>query len=774
MFCSRCGHSMADSARFCPKCGQPVVQVEQDPPPPQASGPAPQPNSPPRSGPTPPGPARNTGPDQGTSSQGAPAQPTPGGTRTLLEGGPSGPLAAGPATGQAACPPPTGQGGYGPPPGPPAPPVASGPQRPARPGPRSKKKNLLPLVLALVAVAAVVAGVLIYRAVSGANAYQQALEAGDGYLASGDYSQAILSYQQALEQRPGDPAATLALSKAYLCDGQFDQAGAALDGLSLAEGDEHYDRLQQLRALWGMDPTVAQVDTSAFPVVTIQLSYSGGFDLTADQITVTEGGQTRSVQQVQPQEGGALISYVSQDTDVSDEARSFDLSLVVDDVPFRRGGDYTTPHFDPATVQLVSTDVSQYPVVRAYFRVEDSASGDNVAGLTNTSFTILERVAGGEYLAREVQAVSPLEGNAGLNIALVADKSDSIYPSDMEKIKRVMTEFVHSLHYDVGDKAEVLAFDTVVQQMCYYTDDPTLLVNGINNMSTDGRTAFYDAVYDGITHAALQGGARCVIAFTDGMDNESRYTPNEVISYALAKQVPVYIIGVGGSVEESTLERIALNTGGQYWFIDDLYDLEEIFGQVYTQQKELYLVEYVSDSALDAYAARDLTVQVSGGGHRGSDNMSFTPVPSINDGGGTGHTNRYQLIQECLSWEDASRKCQEMGGHLATITSQAEMDEIVQLAEAAGVRYLWLGGTTSYDDDGNVFGHWVTGEPFTFQAWAPGEPSRVDQDGTEEWYIMLWNVQSLGGWTWNDQRNDPAAAVPSMKEAMAYVCEFET
>ena len=54
------------------------------------------------------------------------------------------------------------------------------------------------------------------------------------------------------------------------------------------------------------------------------------------------------------------------------------------------------------------------------------------------------------------------------------------------------------------------------------------------------------------------------------------------------------------------------------------------------------------------------------------------------------------------------------------------------------------------------------------------EPSRVDSsDGVEEWYIMLWDIPSLGGWSWNDQRNDPLAVVPSMRDAMGFICEFE-
>ena len=114
-----------------------------------------------------------------------------------------------------------------------------------------------------------------------------------------------------------------------------------------------------------------------------------------------------------------------------------------------------------------------------------------------------------------------------------------------------------------------------------------------------------------------------------------------------------------------------------------------------------------------------------------------------------------------------------MGGHLATITSQEEMDQITAMAEAQDVKYIWLGGYTSYDDAGNVFGHWVPGEAFNFQAWSANEPSRQDQDGTEEWYIMLWNIKAVGGWCWNDQRNDPVSAVPTMADGMGFVCEFE-
>ena len=66
------------------------------------------------------------------------------------------------------------------------------------------------------------------------------------------------------------------------------------------------------------------------------------------------------------------------------------------------------------------------------------------------------------------------------------------------------------------------------------------------------------------------------------------------------------------------------------------------------------------------------------------------------------------------------------------------------------------------------------GEGFSYEAWCVDEPSRVDKDGTPGWYIMLWDIKSLGGWNWNGQRDDPAAAVTGMADEMGFICEYES
>ena len=69
-------------------------------------------------------------------------------------------------------------------------------------------------------------------------------------------------------------------------------------------------------------------------------------------------------------------------------------------------------------------------------------------------------------------------------------------------------------------------------------------------------------------------------------------------------------------------------------------------------------------------------------------------------------TSRYELYVSNMSWEEASEYCTAMGGHLVTINSQQEEDLVESMADRAGVSFVWLGGYTSYDNYGNMFGHW--------------------------------------------------------------------
>lgn len=639
------------------------------------------------------------------------------------------------------------------------------------PEPKKPKRKWLWLAMGAAAVVLIVSVVLVLFFNAQNRAYRDAMRRAEDAWALQAYSAVIDAYEDALEVKPNKAEPVLGMAKAYICLSDYGTAETLLSRLGLGPQDAGYELQEQLLSLAKLAWIQPQVDGGSFPAVRVSFETPENFALAEDHFTILEGGETQEPVECRSEEGQLLLSYEAPESFVSEEVRSITVEVTVEEATVTFTADYQTPYFAEATLSLITTDVSDYPLVRTYFQIADE-SGTPLTGLDTDAFLLEERIQGGGYLAREVKAAFLLEENAGLNISLAADKSSSISYDDLEAIQSVMSSFVRQLNFTVGDRAEILAFDDIVQQMCFYTGDLSLLLGGIENMSPGGLTAFYDAVYDGITNSALQGGARCVIAFTDGMDNASLHSAREVITYANDKQVPVYIIGVGSEVETDTLRTMAGQTGGQYWHIDTLYDLEAIFQAVYTEQMQLYVVEYESDETLDAYLSRDIEVRVKGEACRGMAAFSFTPVRSLT-AEQRNRSERYALVKGAYSWEEADQICREMGGHLATITSQQEMDTIVSLLEDEGLKYTWLGGYTSYDEDGQVYGHWVTGEPFDFEAWTETEPSRVDADGVAEWYIMLWYLPDYGGWSWNDQRNYPFPASTKLENSAGFVCEFE-
>ncbi len=131
---------------------------------------------------------------------------------------------------------------------------------------------------------------------------------------------------------------------------------------------------------------------------------------------------------------------------------------------------------------------------------------------------------------------------------------------------------------------------------------------------------------------------------------------------------------------------------------------------------------------------------------------------------------RYTVILDDVTWEEAKANCEAMGGHLATVNSQEELDKLTAMAEEKGASFVWLG---SYRGADGVWYH-VTGETVEFFKWDSGEPSVQDADGTPESYLLLWYRAAAGYWSYNDMRNDPISVLPrTYSGKTAYICQFD-
>jgi hypothetical protein len=128
------------------------------------------------------------------------------------------------------------------------------------------------------------------------------------------------------------------------------------------------------------------------------------------------------------------------------------------------------------------------------------------------------------------------------------------------------------------------------------------------------------------------------------------------------------------------------------------------------------------------------------------------PVQWRVEDGGNGHW--YVRMLDASSWSSSREKCAQVGGHLATITSATENDFIHGVV---GANQAWIGGTqTPGSCEPGCGWYWITGEPWTYSNWSPGEPNNdLGQD--------FLNLYASGAW---DDFYDP--------RPFQYVCEWST
>lgn len=117
-----------------------------------------------------------------------------------------------------------------------------------------------------------------------------------------------------------------------------------------------------------------------------------------------------------------------------------------------------------------------------------------------------------------------------------------------------------------------------------------------------------------------------------------------------------------------------------------------------------------------------------------------------------GHT--YQRFDAYLTWNDAKVACFISGGHLATLTSQAENNWVWTNFGLGGIN-IWLGGT-----DENLEGvwTWITGEAWNYSNWGPGQPDNYIGDQDHLLFFQLTPNQ------WDDHFQD---------WGNPYLCEWE-
>jgi Ca-activated chloride channel family protein len=308
----------------------------------------------------------------------------------------------------------------------------------------------------------------------------------------------------------------------------------------------------------------------------------------------------------------------SGEVDLIDAIRKVAPQLVgeyAETLPQRRGGPTLGERRNPFDVR----SPAGAGLVSVTARVTDR-SGRALSGLTATDFSVAED--GRERAVREVR-----QGSAPYNLVLLLDVSGSV-EERLDFIRKAALSFVNTANPQ--DRIAVVSFRDDVQLVSEFTTDRRLLAERVKKIQAGGGTALYDALAYSLvdTLRPLRSERTGVVVLSDGDDNRSFLTFPSILDIIVetgAVVFPLYVpsglipsnenAAAAGRAATAGLDpvrnrfltltsradsegrRLAEISGGTYYPIRRLEQLQEAYDDVAAQLRTSYTITYETDAA---------------------------------------------------------------------------------------------------------------------------------------------------------------------------------
>ena len=157
-----------------------------------------------------------------------------------------------------------------------------------------------------------------------------------------------------------------------------------------------------------------------------------------------------------------------------------------------------------------------------------------------------------------------------------------------------------------GDDFALFAFsENEVSLIADFSSDPAHLLRSLDDLEAGGRTALFDAVAATPSRMlAGRNGKRAIVLFTDGVDNASRLTAEEMAEILQQVSIPVYTIGMKNAAFDrltdaerrdlalDNLKLLAYSSGGQMFLASGEQDLKPIATQIDQEVRKQYLLGF--------------------------------------------------------------------------------------------------------------------------------------------------------------------------------------
>lgn len=116
----------------------------------------------------------------------------------------------------------------------------------------------------------------------------------------------------------------------------------------------------------------------------------------------------------------------------------------------------------------------------------------------------------------------------------------------------------------------------------------------------------------------------------------------------------------------------------------------------------------------------------------------------------------YKYFSEELSWDEAQKKCQEMGGYLVTISTERELEFV---SKVSNNQFIWVGATDVLEE-----GKWLWVDGKAFDTTLFGSILRTDNKNNQDWLSLRVS---------KGQRFFDDHWITGKPGVQGYVCEWE-
>jgi Ca-activated chloride channel homolog len=240
-------------------------------------------------------------------------------------------------------------------------------------------------------------------------------------------------------------------------------------------------------------------------------------------------------------------------------------------------GDYTIQ----TTTRLVLLDVS----------VKDAAGGF-VSGLAKDDFKVFEN-------GRPEEISQFANSDAPVTVGIAVDESGSMRPKRAQVLTAALV-FIQASN--PMDEMFVVNFNEKARRGLpddlLFSDNTQKLRAALWQGESEGRTALYDAIELSLHQLEFGRQAKkTLVVISDGGDNHSTHTLQEVMRDVLSSLVTIYTVGIYDEEDpeknEGVLKNLAHVSGGVFYHPKDLPEIVPICRQIAQDIRTRYTIGYV-------------------------------------------------------------------------------------------------------------------------------------------------------------------------------------